>query len=53
MIIQIADAVSVEDCRRLMTMYDQHVHLKRSPLGVIDAIPLGPEPPAHSLSAGR
>jgi predicted 2-oxoglutarate/Fe(II)-dependent dioxygenase YbiX len=27
MIIQIADAVSVEDCRRLMTMYDRHVDL--------------------------
>ena len=27
MIIQVADAVSAEDCRRLMTMYDRHVHL--------------------------
>jgi predicted 2-oxoglutarate/Fe(II)-dependent dioxygenase YbiX len=27
MIIQVPDAVSAEDCRRLMTMYDRHVHL--------------------------
>ena len=27
MIIQVADAVGAEDCRRLMTMYDRHVHL--------------------------
>ena len=27
MIIQVADAVSAEDCRRLRTMYDRHVHL--------------------------
>jgi len=27
MIIQIADAAGVEDCRRLMTMYDRHVDL--------------------------
>src|SRR5438552_3916908 len=27
MIIQAADALSAEDCRRLMTMYDRHVHL--------------------------
>ena len=26
MIIQVIDAVSAEDCRRLMTTYDQHVH---------------------------
>jgi hypothetical protein len=30
MIIQLADAVSAEDCRRLMTMYDRHVHLTRA-----------------------
>jgi len=29
MIIQVADAVSAEDCRRLMTMYDRHVHLTK------------------------
>jgi predicted 2-oxoglutarate/Fe(II)-dependent dioxygenase YbiX len=27
MIIQVPDAVGAEDCRRLMTMYDRHVHL--------------------------
>jgi len=27
MIIQVADAVATEDCHRLMTMYDRHVHL--------------------------
>ena len=27
MIIQIPDAVGAEDCRRLMTIYDRHVHL--------------------------
>jgi hypothetical protein len=27
MIIQVEDAVGAEDCRRLMTMYDQHIHL--------------------------
>jgi hypothetical protein len=27
MIIQVADAVSAEDCRRLMTIYDRHIHL--------------------------
>lgn len=27
MIIQVANAVSADDCRRLMTMYDRHVHL--------------------------
>jgi len=27
MIVQVADAVSPENCRRLMTMYDRHVHL--------------------------
>ena len=27
MIIQVEDAVGAEDCRRLMTMYDQHTHL--------------------------
>jgi len=29
MIIQVADAVGAEDCRRLMTMYDRHVHLTK------------------------
>jgi predicted 2-oxoglutarate/Fe(II)-dependent dioxygenase YbiX len=29
MIIQVADAISAEDCRRLMTMYDRHVHLTK------------------------
>ena len=27
MIIQVADAVGAEDCRRLMTMFDRHVHM--------------------------
>jgi 2OG-Fe(II) oxygenase superfamily len=27
MIIQLVDAVSTEDCRRLITVYDRHVHL--------------------------
>jgi hypothetical protein len=27
MIVQVADAVSPENCRRLMTVYDRHVHL--------------------------
>jgi len=27
MIIQVADAVGAEDCRRLMTVYDRHIHL--------------------------
>jgi hypothetical protein len=27
MIIQVADAVGAADCRRLMTMYDRHIHL--------------------------
>ena len=29
MIIQLADAVSAADCRRLMKMYDRHVHLTK------------------------
>ena len=29
MIIQASDALSAEDCRRLMTMYDRHVHLTK------------------------
>jgi predicted 2-oxoglutarate/Fe(II)-dependent dioxygenase YbiX len=29
MIIQLADAVSAEDCRRLIMMYDRHVHLTK------------------------
>jgi hypothetical protein len=29
MVIQLADAVSAEDCRRLMKMYDRHVHLTK------------------------
>ncbi len=29
MIIQVANAVSAEDCRRLMTMYDRQVHLTK------------------------
>jgi hypothetical protein len=29
MIVQVADAVSADDCRRLMTMYDRHVHLTK------------------------
>jgi predicted 2-oxoglutarate/Fe(II)-dependent dioxygenase YbiX len=35
MIIQVADAVGPEDCRRLMTIYDRHVHLTkvRDPTG--------------------
>ena len=27
MIIQVENALGAEDCRRLMTMYDRHVHL--------------------------
>jgi hypothetical protein len=27
MIIQVANAVSDDDCRRLMTIYDRHIHL--------------------------
>jgi hypothetical protein len=30
MIIQVADAVGSEDCRRLMKMYDRHIHLTES-----------------------
>src|SRR5580693_291412 len=29
MIIQVADAVGPKDCRRLMTIYDRHVHLTK------------------------
>lgn len=29
MIIQVANAASADDCRRLMTMYDRHVHLTK------------------------
>jgi predicted 2-oxoglutarate/Fe(II)-dependent dioxygenase YbiX len=29
MIIQIADAITAEDCRRLMTIYDQRIHLTK------------------------
>jgi 2OG-Fe(II) oxygenase superfamily len=29
MMIQVADAVGPEDCRRLMTIYDRHVHLTK------------------------
>jgi 2OG-Fe(II) oxygenase superfamily len=29
MIIELSDAISAEDCRRLMTMYDRHVHLTK------------------------
>jgi predicted 2-oxoglutarate/Fe(II)-dependent dioxygenase YbiX len=29
MIIQVADAISPEDCRRLMTIYDRHSHLTK------------------------